>query len=104
MEDGLGCCDREIGVDCSLATYSGVELAVPKQHAASSIRQQGTRNARCAGAVSSCWGGSWGVLLKYAPKQRLTHDFQLMTCVSSSGWLPLYALPTFVTLQLKLWR
>ena len=23
-------CDLEIGVDCALATYSGVELAVPK--------------------------------------------------------------------------
>jgi len=77
----------------SLATYSGVELAVQNQHAASFIRQQETRYARCAGAVSSCWGGSWGVVLKYAPKQRLTHDFQLMTCVSTSGWLPLYALP-----------
>ena len=30
MANGLGCCDREIDVDCSLATYSGVELAVPK--------------------------------------------------------------------------
>jgi len=30
VEDVLGCCDREIGVDCSLATYSGVELAGPK--------------------------------------------------------------------------
>jgi len=30
VEDGLGCCDHETRVDCSLATYSGVELVVPK--------------------------------------------------------------------------
>ena len=76
------CCDLEIGVDCALVTYSHL-----------CIRQQGHRYARCAGAVSSCWDGSRGVVLKYALKQRLTHDFQLMTCVSTSGWLSLYALP-----------
>ena len=27
-------------------------------------------------------GGSWGVDLKNAPEQRLTHDFQPITCVS----------------------
>lgn len=36
----------------------------------------------CVGAVSSWWGESWRVVLKLAPKQRLTHDFQLMACVS----------------------
>jgi len=46
VEDELGCFDHEIGVDCSLFTCSSVELAVPKkQHAASFIRQQGTRYA-----------------------------------------------------------
>jgi len=33
-------------------------------------------------------GRSMGSVLKYAPKQRLTHDYRLMTCVSSSVWLP----------------
>jgi len=86
-------CDREIVVDCSLATCSGVALTVPK--AACCQSYQAARDLVCAGAVSSCWGGSWGVVWKYAPKQHLTHDFQLMTCVSSSGWLPLYTLPTY---------
>ena len=45
-------CELEIGVDCALATYSGVELVVPKT--ACFIRQQETRRARCAGTVSSC--------------------------------------------------
>jgi len=42
VEDGLGRCDQKIGVDCSLATYSRVELAVSK----TACRQQGTRYAR----------------------------------------------------------
>jgi len=50
-------------------------LQFQKQHAGS--KGLGMRG----GAVSSCWGGSWGIALKYAPKQRLTHDFQLMTWV-----------------------
>ena len=78
-----------------LWSHTGLTIKLPssmlKQHAASFIRQQGTRYTRCAGAVSSCWGGSVGVVPKYTPKHCLTHDFRLMTCVSSSGWLPLYA-------------
>ena len=57
VEDGLGWCDIEIGVDCALVSFS---------------KGLGMPDAR---AVSSCWGGSWGVVLKYTPKQRLTHDF-----------------------------
>jgi len=40
-------------------------------------------------ATSSWWGQSWGAVLKYALKKCRTSDFQLMTHVSSSGWLQL---------------
>ena len=75
MEDGLGCCDLEIGVDCSLATYSSVELAVPK--AACCQVHQAARDSVCLmrGGIVKLLGGSWEVVLKYAPKQRLSHDF-----------------------------
>jgi len=76
-EDGLGCCVGILNELCimQLPPIATWNLRFQKQHAASFIRQQGTRYARCAGALSSCWDGSWGDVLKYAPKQHLTHDF-----------------------------
>jgi len=85
-------CQREA---CSKSVRdSGVELAVPKT-ACCQFRQT-ARDSVCPmrrGDGVELLGQVRGVVLKYAPKQRLTHDFQLMTCVSSSGWLPLHALP-----------
>jgi len=37
------------------------------------------QSARAQRAVSSCCGGSWGVVPKYAPKQCLAHDLKLVT-------------------------
>jgi len=64
-----------------------------------SCRQPGAWYTRCEEAVSSYWSASWGVALKYAPNQCLTHGFQLMTWGSSNGRLPLYALPTSRNLE-----
>ena len=36
-------------------------------------------------------GGTWGVVLSYSQKWRLTHDFQLTTRISSRGIVPLNA-------------
>jgi len=80
--------------DWIVSTNSGVELAVPKasmRPVASGSKGLGTPNAR--GQCEAVEADHKGVVLKNAPKQRLTHDFHLMTCVSSSGWLSLYALP-----------
>jgi len=59
-------CDREIGVDCSLATYSGVELAVPKT--ACYQFHQAARDSLCRMRVGSVellgriMGMSWSTL------------------------------------------
>ena len=90
MDDGLGRCIPEIRVDCALATCSGVELVGLKR--ACCQFHQAAKDSVCPirGVSVKLLGGLWEVVLKYAPEQRLTHYFQLMTCVSSCGWPPLY--------------
>jgi len=79
-QTGLLRCDLEIGVDCALATYSSVELV-------DSVCPMRGGSVKLLGRImGSC------PVLQYAPKQRLIHDFQLTTCVTTSVWLPLYAL------------
>jgi len=80
-----------IGVDYTHATYSGVELVVPKTVCC--LLYQKAMDSVCLmlGFSVKLLGGSWGIVLKYTAKHCLTHDFQLMTCASSSEWLPLYA-------------
>jgi len=89
-------CDLKTGVDCALATYSGVERAVPKT--ACCQFHQTARNLVCpmSGGSVRQLGRIMGDCPEIRSEQRLTRDFQLMTCVSSSGWLPLYALSYLV--------
>ena len=113
-------CGREIGVDCSLATYSGVELAVPKT--ACCQFHQAARDSVCPmrGSGVKLFGRIMGSCpevrprfsaddlriehrmtttvcpMRWWPAYRASDDYHgmpdaLMTRVSSIGWLPLYA-------------
>jgi len=64
-----------IGGERALATYSGVE--VPNTACCQFHKVARDSVSPMHGAVSSCWGRSWGVILEYIAKQRLTHDFDL---------------------------
>lgn len=53
-------------LDCALGAYRSMELAVPKRHAANSIRQRGgglgmSDMQGSVKPVSSCWDIAWEV-------------------------------------------
>jgi len=83
-------CNLEIGAHYSLATNSGVKLAIPKNNmlpVSSGSKGIGMPDARrqCQAVCADHGELSWS-------KPR-NNAWPMMTCVSTSGWLPLYVLP-----------